>query len=78
MAFYTLTILALVSFVAAADCDQERGASDPSGTDIATALTSSNQLSEVCNGNFPSSNDTSNTFNHWCELILLPGLVSHC
>ena len=60
-------LLMLVSTAMAADCNQPRKDGDPSGDDIATALTSHNQLSEVCSGNFPPGSDKTNTFNHWSD-----------
>lgn len=64
--FYALTCVCLLRrYTYAADCDQPRKYGDPSGTDIMTALTEDNQLAEVCSGNFPPTNDTANTFNHW-------------
>ncbi|KAL8662636.1 MAG: hypothetical protein Q9168_008231, partial [Polycauliona sp. 1 TL-2023] len=51
----------------AADCNlgQQRQAGDPSGEDIATALTKNNQLESVCAGNFPPLNDRVLSYNHW-------------
>ena len=60
-------LLALVSTVMAADCSQPRKDGDPSGNDISTALTSHNQLSGVCSGNFPPGNDKTNTYNYWFD-----------
>ncbi|RDW66956.1 hypothetical protein BP5796_09705 [Coleophoma crateriformis] len=62
---FILLLSTLAGSAYSADCYQPRKAGDPSSSDIATALTGNNQLLEVCSGNFPPINDTSNTFNHW-------------
>ncbi|KAL8798753.1 MAG: hypothetical protein Q9182_006414 [Xanthomendoza sp. 2 TL-2023] len=56
-----------VSITSAADCktNQQRHTGDPSGDDIATALTKDAQLSSVCSGTFPPGNDRIATYNHW-------------
>ena len=56
----------LLKLAMAADCNlnQVRGAGDPSGQQIATALTKNNQLNFVCSGEFPPGNNLIATFNH--------------
>lgn len=69
--YYALLVLSLLfSFIAgtgAADCkyDEKRQAGDPSGDDIASALTKDEQLSSICSGTFPPGNDRIATYNHW-------------
>ena len=56
----------LLKLTTAADCDldQTRSPGDPSGQQIATALTKNNVISLVCTGGFPPGNDLIATFNH--------------
>ncbi|KAL8800617.1 MAG: hypothetical protein Q9200_007195 [Gallowayella weberi] len=64
----SLSLLGIfISITNAADCrtNQQRHTGDPSGDDIATALTKDAQLSSVCSGNFPPGNDRIATYNHW-------------
>ena len=49
----------------AADCFQERKEGDPSGSQIADAITKNDALSNICNGSFSPSSQTDNTWNYW-------------
>lgn len=68
--YFTLRVCCLlgrlIAVAYAADCNlkQPRQAGNPSGEDIATALTKDNQLASVCSGDFPPSNDRISTYNH--------------
>ena len=61
-----LMLLAMVGYGSTADCDlnQLRRAGDPSGQQIASALTVNNQLPFVCGDNFPPGSTLIATFNH--------------
>ena len=56
----------IVRHARAADCNQEqlRNPGDPSGEQIANALTKDNGIESVCQGGFPPTNDLISTFNH--------------
>ena len=64
---HVVVLGAFFAIANAADCntDEQRQTGDPSGDDIATALTKNDQLSSVCSGNFPPGNDKISTYNHW-------------
>ncbi|KAL5427176.1 hypothetical protein PMIN04_001451 [Paraphaeosphaeria minitans] len=63
--FYFGVFAQLISLATAADCSQQRKEGDPSGVQIADALTKNNALSNICSGNFSPQSETDNTWNYW-------------
>ncbi|KAF7549466.1 hypothetical protein G7Z17_g6355 [Cylindrodendrum hubeiense] len=63
---FTLSVLALGGVAFAADCQQARQDGDPTGSQIATALTSNSLLDTVCAGTWRTGDDEKleNTWNH--------------
>jgi hypothetical protein len=62
---YILGSSYLYGIALAADCFQERKKGDPSGIQIADAITKNDALSNICNGSFSPSSQTDNTWNYW-------------
>jgi hypothetical protein len=62
---YAAAILKIISFARAADCSQSRAEGDPTGQQIANALTKGDSLSNVCSGKFSPQSNTDITYNYW-------------
>jgi hypothetical protein len=68
---------ALAQFIGlsiAADCSQQRKEGDPTGDQIADAITKNNAFSDICSGSFSPQNTTDNTWNYWYCSMRLPTL----
>ncbi|TPX17800.1 uncharacterized protein E0L32_002901 [Thyridium curvatum] len=67
-----VALLVLGRTVLAADClqNQQRQGNEPSGEQIAKALTANSALDSICSGNWRTGDTEklSNTFNHWSML----------
>jgi hypothetical protein len=55
----------IIGLSIAADCSQQRKEGDPTGDQIADAITKNNALSNICSGTFSPQSTTDNTWNYW-------------